>query len=148
MTLRQANEQEVLDIVSLEKECFGDAWSEKQIEGILSNSLYDVYVLRLDEIVGYFVTMTVDDCELLRICVCSKYRGKGYATVMMQKLIDEFNKTASERILLEVRHTNIPAIALYKKFGFVEFGVRKNYYGDGVDARLFAYYKGEKPNLL
>ena len=45
MTLRQANEQDVLDIVSLEKECFGDAWSEKQIEGILSNSLYDVYVL-------------------------------------------------------------------------------------------------------
>ena len=36
--------------------------------------------------------------------------------------------------LLEVRVSNAPAIALYEKFGYERYGVRKNYYADGEDA--------------
>ena len=137
MIVRLATNQDVTHIATLEKECFNDWWSEKELNSVLQNPLYTLKVIEDIEIVGYYATMTVDDVELLRICVKEDKRGRGYAKALMQDLIDG----CTDRILLEVRHTNKPAIALYKKFGFVEFGVRKNYYGGGVDARLFAYTK-------
>lgn len=144
MIIRQATQNDVQHIAKLEKECFQDAWSEKELTNVLNNRLYEIFVLEVtEEIVGYFVIFTVDDCELLRICVKEGMRGQGFATLLMQKLMDIFSEKDVKRILLEVRHTNFTAIKLYKKFGFAEFGVRKNYYGDNVDARLFAYVKRE-----
>lgn len=148
MIIRQAIQDDISQIAILEKDSFQDAWSEKELCSVLKNALYDVYVLEVSsEVVGYFVTMTVEDCELLRICVKESMRRRGYATALMKKLIDLSNTRNFQRILLEVRHDNITAIELYTKFGFAEFGVRKNYYGGNVDARLFAYVKGEV-NLL
>lgn len=144
MITRQATQNDISQISALENDCFSDAWSGKELENILSNPLYDLYVLEVSgEVVGYFASMTVDDCELLRICVKESMRGRGYATALLEKLIDVSARRDAQRILLEVRHTNIEAIRLYEKFGFAEFGVRKNYYGGNVDARLFAYVKGE-----
>ena len=144
MMIRRATQSDINQIVILENDCFEDSWSEKELVNTLRNPLYDIYVLEVSgEVVGYFVIMTVDDCELLRICVKKEERGKGYASALINKIMEIINEKDVHRILLEVRHTNISAIKLYKKFGFAEFGVRKNYYGGSIDALLFAYVKGE-----
>jgi ribosomal protein S18 acetylase RimI-like enzyme len=42
------------------------------------------------------------------------------------------------RAILDVRESNIPAQNLYKKFGFKQVGIRKQYYPDKENALLFS----------
>ena len=137
MNVRCATKSDIDAIASLELSCFDDPWSKEDLKSCMDKDFYDIFVIEEDKVVGYFITMTVDDCELLRICVDNEYRSKGLGTSLMQKLIQVQQEKGIGRVLLEVRHTNQSAIRLYKKFQFTEFGVRKNYYGGNIDARLF-----------
>ena len=62
-------------------------------------------------------------------------RGAGIATAMLTLMEHEIKKAGVKTIFLEVSAENAPAIALYKKCGFIQNGRRPKYY-DGVDAIL------------
>ena len=62
-------------------------------------------------------------------------RGKGYSHLLMEH-IKEFVRGQADTISLEVRVDNTPALTLYEKSGFNYGGVRKNYYGEGLDAHV------------
>ena len=50
-------------------------------------------------------------------------------------MIKTAEKIGAKRMLLEVRVDNVPALALYNRFGFKKMGLRKRYYQpEGVDA--------------
>lgn len=68
------------------------------------------------------------NCELA-ISVRKKYWGKGIGSIMMEELI-RFAKDHNtiKSISLGVKSDNINAIKLYKKYGFVEAGIHKNYF--------------------
>lgn len=55
-------------------------------------------------------------------------------------MLEELLKISKERqlkdITLEVNINNIPAINLYKKYGFEKVGVRKKYYNNLEDALI------------
>jgi ribosomal-protein-alanine N-acetyltransferase len=53
---------------------------------------------------------------------------------LLQDCLDRAQAAGLERAWLEVRTGNAAAIALYRRFGFVEAGCRKKYYADGADA--------------
>ncbi len=74
----------------------------------------------------------------LGICILKAYWGRGIGTAIMQTIVDEVKKTAVEQLELEVVGTNERAIALYERFGFVEFGrhPRKLKYRDGTYADM------------
>ncbi len=55
-----------------------------------------------------------------------KYRGKGIGAAMLKTLIDWAEKNERiEKIVLKVFTLNLPAISLYKKFGFMQEGLEK-----------------------
>ena len=76
--------------------------------------------------------VNLDTADLLDIAVDPEKRGQGIGSCLMQFLIDECKRRGANTIFLEVRVTNTPAIALYKKFGFEEISIRKNYYSSPV----------------
>ena len=81
-----------------------------------------------DKILGYSVmTMGVGEAHLLNISIAPKEQGQGVGRKMMEQMI-EIAKGEAETMFLEVRPSNPGAIALYKKLGFKEIGVRKGYY--------------------
>ena len=87
-------------------------------------------------VVGYLYYSDIyDRMEINQITVSNGYRKKGYASMLLSKLIS-FDKP----ITLEVRCENIPAISLYKKYGFKEVSIRKGYY-NGIDGILMIYEK-------
>ena len=59
-----------------------------------------------------------------------QHRRRGIADSLMNTLTDECDRRRIERILLEVRQSNAPARALYKKHGFTVLGVRAKYYDE------------------
>ena len=69
-----------------------------------------------------------DTADLLDIAVEPSLRKNGTGSALMQFMCDECKSRGVKEIFLEVRTTNAGAIALYKKFGFEQISVRKNYY--------------------
>ena len=89
-------------------------------------------VIKDKSIIGYLYYSDIyERIEINQIEINSSYRNKGYGSKLLKYLIDNTNKS----ITLEVRKDNKPAISLYKKYGFKEVAIRKNYY-DGIDGIL------------
>ena len=92
------------------------------------------YLLELenDKIIGYLYYSDIyDRAEINQIEVEVSHRNCGKATKLLQKMLELVEKS----ITLEVKKDNIPAINLYKKFGFQEKAIRQGYY-QGVDGIL------------
>ena len=126
------------EIARLEAENFTDAWSE---ESLGSTFEYDYNHLLVEEkdgrVVGYVIYADIQgDAELLRIAVDKRYRRTGIGNKLMKDMISELVEAGTDRISLEVRAHNLPAIALYKKYGFEEIFVRENYYHNPDDDAL------------
>ena len=126
------------EIARLEAENFTDAWSE---ESLGSTFEYDYNHLLVEEkdgrVVGYIIYADIQgDAELLRIAVDKRYRRTGVGNKLMKDMISELVEAGTDRISLEVRAHNLPAIALYKKYGFEEIFVRENYYHNPDDDAL------------
>ena len=71
--------------------------------------------------------MAVGEAHILNISVAPNEQGQGIGRRMLEHLI-ELATGKAETIFLEVRPSNVGAIALYEKMGFNEIGVRKGYY--------------------
>ena len=72
--------------------------------------------------------LAVDTADILNIGIDSDFKRQGYGTGLLNHLIEELKKKDIGEILLEVRSGNKSAIQFYKKQGFDEISVRKNYY--------------------
>ena len=69
-----------------------------------------------------------DTADILNIGIDPDFKRQGYGTALLNHLIKELRKRYIVEILLEVRAGNQSAIQFYKKQGFEEISVRKNYY--------------------
>lgn len=128
----------VKGIADIEKECFSAPWSEESIKAELSNENAHFLVAKAGErVLGYIgVHEIVGEGYIANVAVSKKYRRCNIATALM----DMAEKGAKQRncdfISLEVRKSNIPAIALYEKRGYTVRGERKNFYSDPVEDGL------------
>ena len=76
-----------------------------------------------------------DDAEIMTIGVGRQFQRQGIAASLMEALIARAREQGAQRMLLEVRVDNTPALALYERFGFARMGLRKRYYQpEGIDA--------------
>lgn len=121
---------DVAAIAELEKVCFSDPWSEKSIASELDNSLACWLVAIVDgELAGYIGSQTVlDGSDMMNIAVAPQYRRMGIAEALILALVEKLQARNSLCLLLEVRVSNVPAIALYEKLQFAPVGRRRNYY--------------------
>ena len=65
---------------------------------------------------------------MMNIAVAPAYRRQGIAETLISMLIVQLKERGSNSLTLEVRVSNIPAIGLYQKLGFIQVGRRPNYY--------------------
>lgn len=101
--------------------------------GNFIDALSHGYVCRVDdqggEIRGYAVLMPVlDEAELLNIGVAAGRQRKGLGRAMLHEMLKRARENNMRRVFLEVRSSNVAAIALYHSVGFAEIGVRRGYY--------------------
>lgn len=128
--IRPRDGQVISQVAALEAAIFSDAWSENNIlETVKHGQSICVAAVEADRILGYFLCYYVlDECEIARIAVAEDVRRKGVGDALFSYLLDVCQEKSLERILLEVRAGNQPAIAFYKKNGFETDGIRKGYY--------------------
>ena len=130
MIIAQMKPEHVPQVAQLEKLCFSDPWSEKSVASELENDLACWLVaLEGETVAGYVGSQTVlGETDMMNIAVHPDYRRKGIAESLVNALVEELKARESHCLTLEVRASNAPAIALYEKLGFVQIGLRKNYY--------------------
>ena len=120
----------VSQVAQLEKLCFSAPWSENSISSELTNPL-SCWLVALDgdRVAGYVGSQTVlDESDMMNIAVDPQYRRQGIARALVEDLVKCLARKESRCLTLEVRASNAGAIALYGKLGFVQVGLRKNYY--------------------
>lgn len=86
-------------------------------------------------VLGYSLFwQVVDEVHLLNVAVAIPARRHGVGRALMEDLLAYARANGIVRILLEVRASNVAALALYARLGFTQFHVRERYYDDGEDA--------------
>ena len=145
--VRIAKSSDLDDIYELDVQTFAMPWSKEALSyDILENDNAFVIVAECEgEFAGYADIWTVlDEADLNSIAVRVDFRRKGIGDAIMLTMTEMLSANGVATINLEVRVSNIPAIKLYKKYGFKECGVRPGYYLDnGEDALIMKRETGD-----
>lgn len=131
--LRPLSEEDLPQIEKLETECFSDPWSSPLLFGMLNSEWDECWALQGEDgvLIGYInFRFLGGEGELMRIAVRPDCRGLGYSRKLMEQMVRSAAEKKISDLTLEVRAGNVPAINLYKSYGFRKEAVRKNYYHD------------------
>lgn len=139
-------EADIDAIVSIENLSFQRPWDRRSFLSELDQpGAESLSVRRTDadgcgQIVAYvFFRLVADEMHILKIAVAPAYRGRGIATVLMQKSLELAGCRGCSAAYLEMRPANTAAKKLYRKLGFKEIGKRINYYPEtGEDALVMS----------
>ncbi|MDR7419803.1 MAG: ribosomal protein S18-alanine N-acetyltransferase [Armatimonadota bacterium] len=123
----------------IEADAFSVPWPKDAYRSeIEDNRVADYVVARDDDgdVVGFAGMWVIfDEAHVTTIAVDRRRRGMRIGHRLLIELIDRAVRRGARWMTLEVRPSNTVAIALYRKFGFRDVGVRKRYYSDnGEDA--------------
>ena len=115
----------------IERLCFSDPWSEKMLAEHLANpcSLTLAAVDGVGRLLGYVgLLAVVDEGYITNVAVRPDCRRQGVASSLLQALEARGRARNLTFLTLEARQSNAPARALYEKLGYVQAGLRRNYY--------------------
>ncbi|MDJ0878320.1 MAG: ribosomal protein S18-alanine N-acetyltransferase [Halieaceae bacterium] len=142
-SVRSGTAADLKAMAAIEKSAAIDPWSLSQF---LESSLLDSnrsLVLEDDSgLLGFAIYQRVqDEATLLNIAILPARQRQGLGAQLLQSLVERLTRQGVTRLLLEVRRGNAAAIALYRRLGFVDDGVRPDYYplpGGREDALLMS----------
>ncbi len=144
MNIRAVSESDIEALVEIEKEVFTTPWPEEAfLTEIKENKLAQYFALEVDnQLVAYGgIWLIIDEGHITNIAVREKYRGLGLGSKILEALIYYCKLKEIKSMTLEVRESNIIAQNLYKKYGFVEAGIRPKYYGDNKEDAVIMWRK-------
>ncbi|MCL2847741.1 MAG: ribosomal protein S18-alanine N-acetyltransferase [Firmicutes bacterium] len=141
--LRSACACDIEKILELEKKAFPfDAWTKELFEAYLCNSDSSSVIFIVAEnnkkLIGYVcLHIILDEAEIENLAVDCNFKRSGIASMLLEYIITKVQNLDVKHMYLEVHIDNIPAIELYKKFGFEALRTRKNYYpyGDAFELK-------------
>ncbi|HOY70164.1 MAG TPA: ribosomal protein S18-alanine N-acetyltransferase [Methylotenera sp.] len=116
-------------IIQIEPTIYSHPWSRGNFSDSL-NSGYSAWVLvEQKKIIGYALLMMVlDEAHLLNLSVAKSHQKQGLGRLLLEHMIKIAKNHRAANMFLEVRPSNISAIALYENIGFNEMSVRRGYY--------------------
>ncbi len=129
-TVDKMQNDDIDEVVRMENENFSEPWSR---DSFLSQICKEYDLSFVGHFLGKPVAYVCSDCiageiYIGNIAVDKKMRKRGFASMLMKRLIDFAEVNSCKMITLEVRESNIPAINFYKKFNFKSVGKRKHFY--------------------
>ncbi len=126
----------------IETSCFSQPWPFEAFLMELDNKFAINMVGELDgEVVSYINARSVfGDVAITNVATNEKYRNKGVASAVMSHFLNYCKTNDTSTISLEVRISNINAINFYIKHGFIEQGIRKNFYQFPIEDAIIMMY--------
>ena len=140
MKLREMTENDLSQVLELQRELAFQDWNEKQfLSEIRASYAYCVVCEDDGKLLGYAIFHLLGpDSELLSIATRTSEQRKGIGSQLLKAGLDKLTESG-DQCFLEVRDGNAKARAFYEKHGFKLYSVRKKYYSDGEDAALYKF---------
>lgn len=128
--IRKMRTEDLNTVLPLERACFSRPWSEHSfLDAICSEQALYLIAEAAGVPVGYcgffFAGESSDLCNML---VEEQMRKQGIGEMLLKEGFGMLKEKQVEMVFLEVRASNMPAILLYRKLGFEEIGIRRDYY--------------------
>lgn len=129
------------EILSIESLSFAVPWTKDSMEKELTNKFAQYIVIKFDNlVVGYGgMWLILDEGHITNIAVHPEFRKIGAGKKIVEGLISICKEKSISSLTLEVRASNYVAKNLYAKFGFIEEGIRKNYYNDNNEDAIIMW---------
>ena len=141
--LRRLEMRDLNAIERIERASYPTPWSRSMFASELakpSSICLGAFDLETLELVGYLViSRYVDAWHVMNVAVASDHRRRGIATTMMERLFEVTAGRGRRGYTLEVRVSNVGAVALYERLGFKPRGVRRGYYTDNREDALIMW---------
>jgi ribosomal-protein-alanine N-acetyltransferase len=132
-------------ILALDASTFSSPWTRAMYQEFLSNQeASGIVVLRSDEgeLAGYCSFMLiVDELHINNLAVREASRGAGLGAALLREVARRAVRRGAVSATLEVRRSNAAARRLYERAGFVEEGVRRNYYSAPAEDALVLWLR-------
>ena len=130
LKIREMTEDDVKRVSEIEEECFSMPWKPDDFIEMIKRDDMTYLVALLDETIigGAGIRIVVDVGEITNVAISGEYRGRGYSIPLMEELLAKGIQLGAGSFTLEVRVSNVPAIALYRRFGFKDEGIRPGFY--------------------
>ncbi len=142
-------ESDLPEVAAIESAVFRSPWSLAALrsEALKPPSTASCLVAAdADGVAGYAIAWHVlDETQLAKVAVADARRRAGIGRHLVAAIVSTARTRGQRRVTLEVRRSNVAAVALYRAFGFVEVGVRRGYYTEPSreDALLFDLLLGD-----
>lgn len=135
MQVRRMTKEDCGQVADIEAASFSMPWSLRAFTETVEKENFRYFVAEeKGEILGYCGFLYVlDEAEIPNVCVKASARKRGIGRQMLTVLIKEAQKLGMVMLFLEVRESNVAARRLYESLGFVESGIRKNFYEKPVE---------------
>jgi [ribosomal protein S18]-alanine N-acetyltransferase len=124
-------------VMAIEQAVYPFPWTHGNFVDSLAAG-HAAHVLRTTAgtVAGYSVAMAgVQEMHLLNLTVAAPWQGRGHARSMLDALVAQCVRDGHDALWLEVRPSNVRAREVYRRYGFEEVGLRRNYYPAGGGRR-------------
>ena len=138
MAYRTMKKEDIAEVFLIDQACFKHNWSSDSYQKEMDNILA-TYLVALDEdkIIGFSgYWLIVDEAHITNIAVLKAYRKKGVGQALLDRMREMSRDLGCDKMTLEVREDNYPAISFYEKNDFVTEGIRLDYYGKNSHALI------------
>ncbi|MBT2694074.1 ribosomal protein S18-alanine N-acetyltransferase [Bacillus sp. ISL-55] len=139
ITFRNMTVDDLDQVMEVEVNSFTIPWSREAFFNELTKNQFAQYlIVEVDQkVVGYCgVWIIIDEAHITNIALLPEYRGMKLGEALMGKVMELAREMGALRVTLEVRVSNERAQKLYRKFGFEEGAIRKQYYTDNMEDAL------------
>ncbi|MGX1902666.1 ribosomal protein S18-alanine N-acetyltransferase [Thermolongibacillus altinsuensis] len=139
VSFRFMNVDDIDDVVRIEQASFTVPWSREAFYHELTNNRYAKYIVmeHLGNIIGYCgMWVVLDEAHITNVAVLPQFRGMKLGEALMRKAMGTAKELGAKTMTLEVRVSNEVARSLYRKLGFLNGGIRKQYYPDNQEDAL------------
>jgi ribosomal-protein-alanine N-acetyltransferase len=129
-------------VLGIENSCFEFAWNEEDfIRCLRQRNCIGMVAEEDDQVVGFMIyELHKNRLHILNFAVHPSQRRNGVGQAMLNKLLGKLSHERRNRIMLEVRETNLDAQLFFKSIGFRAISVLRDFYDDTVeDAYLMQY---------
>ena len=125
-------------VALLEQLSFAEPWSERALELLCKDENFGLVLEDENGLVlAYAGVMTVlDEGQFTNVAVHPDHRRRGLGNALLSAALEEAKKRGLALLSLEVRESNVAAIALYEKHGFTVAGKRPDFYRSPREAAL------------
>ena len=141
--LRKLTARDLDAIEAIERASYPTPWSRSMFAGEIAKPAslcLGAFDSETHELTGYMIiARSVDVWHVMNVAVAPRYRRRGIALALLDRLFEVTADDGRRGYTLEVRVSNAGAIRLYERAGFEPRGIRRGYYTDNREDALIMW---------